>query len=348
VNNGDVPVTLDSVLIADNPLMPGTSTQFTFSGSLSLLPLDQSIPPHDTVRFTVYFAPTGTSSALANIVYVWDTSQTGATFTTVNTLSGEGYQLGTVISARKEYGASLTDSIYSKHATDTFNVPIALKQTLPVEAQAYGYVFDLTYRNDLFDVISITLPPGASFPSGWPMYDSNSTGDKTIHFKVTSPQPITTQSELASIRYEVVVSKDSVSDFVLANGAFLDKSGNQLCYIATEHIPGTFISQDLCGNVALRQYLQSGVQAVSIANPIPNPFNSTTTLNYNVFAAGTPITIELYNMLGEKVQTIMKDRVHAIGGYAQQLSAEGLSSGTYMIKVSSPTSIKTQSIVLSR
>jgi hypothetical protein len=65
----------------------------------------------------------------------------------------------------------------------------------------------------------------------------------------------------------------------------------------------------------------------------PNPFNPSTTISYSV-PFDADVTIEVFNLLGQKVQTLMNDFKKA-GRYQLTFDASGLSSGTYLYKLSS-------------
>lgn len=62
----------------------------------------------------------------------------------------------------------------------------------------------------------------------------------------------------------------------------------------------------------------------------PNPFNPSTNIEYVVEQYG-PVKIEIYNILGKKLETIV-DQVKQPGKYTVKWEAAGLVSGTYLYK----------------
>jgi hypothetical protein len=64
----------------------------------------------------------------------------------------------------------------------------------------------------------------------------------------------------------------------------------------------------------------------------PNPFNPQTTIPYDVWT-GAHVTITVYDLLGQKIATLV-DGIKAAGSYEVQFNASGLSSGVYFYQLS--------------
>ena len=65
----------------------------------------------------------------------------------------------------------------------------------------------------------------------------------------------------------------------------------------------------------------------SIQQNYPNPFNGQTTINYSV-QTGSDIEIEVYNVLGKKVATLV-DQYHTSGNYRTEFNGINLPNGLY-------------------
>lgn len=64
----------------------------------------------------------------------------------------------------------------------------------------------------------------------------------------------------------------------------------------------------------------------------PNPFNPTTTIEFRTPAAGR-VTLEVFNVLGQKVATLMNNEMVAAGKHSRSFDAKNLSSGMYIYRM---------------
>lgn len=76
----------------------------------------------------------------------------------------------------------------------------------------------------------------------------------------------------------------------------------------------------------------------------PNPFNSSTTIEYGMPEAG-PVVIEIYDLLGRKVKTLV-DEEQAAGTYQVVWDARDRSSGVYFYRITSGEFTETRRMVL--
>ena len=76
----------------------------------------------------------------------------------------------------------------------------------------------------------------------------------------------------------------------------------------------------------------------------PNPFNPTTIITYQV-PTGDPVKLELYDLLGRRVRTLVSEYQTA-GTHSATLRADNLSSGVYVYRLSAGGFIATKSLVL--
>ena len=75
------------------------------------------------------------------------------------------------------------------------------------------------------------------------------------------------------------------------------------------------------------------VAEFSLSQNYPNPFNPSTTIEFNIPRQGL-VNISVYNLLGEKVVTLVNDFMES-GKHKIQFNASELASGIYMVKMSS-------------
>ena len=70
----------------------------------------------------------------------------------------------------------------------------------------------------------------------------------------------------------------------------------------------------------------------SLRQNYPNPFNPTTTLSFTL-TDNTVVSLKIYNILGEEVQTLLHDEVMDEGVHEISFDASGLSSGVYFYRL---------------
>lgn len=76
----------------------------------------------------------------------------------------------------------------------------------------------------------------------------------------------------------------------------------------------------------------------------PNPFNPSTNITFDVAKTGL-VTVEIYNLLGQKVADLVNES-RAAGTYTVRFDASGLSSGVYIARFTAGNVVQTQKMML--
>lgn len=92
------------------------------------------------------------------------------------------------------------------------------------------------------------------------------------------------------------------------------------------------VSQDVPGQINLN------------AN-YPNPFNPTTQIPFELNQA-TNITLEIYDVMGRKVEVLVDNKVYGAGSHNVTFDASNLSSGVYLYRMTTPNLIQTRKLNL--
>jgi hypothetical protein len=82
----------------------------------------------------------------------------------------------------------------------------------------------------------------------------------------------------------------------------------------------------------------------SLAQNYPNPFNPTTTIRYQLQAAGK-VTLKVYDILGKEVAVLVNEE-QAAGTYSVTFDAGSLSGGIYFYRLQAGTFVETRKLVL--
>mgnify|MGYP001558605779 CR=1 FL=1 len=82
----------------------------------------------------------------------------------------------------------------------------------------------------------------------------------------------------------------------------------------------------------------------SLEQNSPNPFNPTTTIEYELPWAEV-VSLKVYNVLGEEVRTLVNETKMA-GRYRQSLNGKDLASGVYLCRLTAGTFTQTRKLIL--
>ena len=79
----------------------------------------------------------------------------------------------------------------------------------------------------------------------------------------------------------------------------------------------------------------------------PNPFNPSTSIRFELAKSG-PVTLKVYNTLGQLVTTLIDAKPYTAGRYSVSWNAAGLPSGVYLYKLEAGGVVQTQRMTLLR
>ena len=361
-NNGSQPLTLKKLEILATSTLPNP-TEFTFTNGTQTLDVNTVYPKGGYSKwYPVIYRPTMVGPASALIKCTWDSLRKDMfgndtipkqVFSS-DSLFGVGRIERDTLTARQSNGQP-----YSAIAGNNVDVPIRLLRALPDYAGAYGIAFQVTYRQDILNVDksnpNVTYGTNANgnvaiTPVGKPVVTDDGVGNETMTFTVSSVNPITTLvSDILTIHYQAMIAKDLTSDIKVSNPAFLDQNGKTLCYIYNDTIPGTFNHDYICGDTSLHIYLK-GETITRIVQITPNPSiaEAVPVLTYQVRQDNTPLTIEMFNALGEKVRTIERSDSHKKGEFNLPIGVRHMPTGLYVIRITTPSSVVSETFLIQK
>ncbi|UCE20029.1 MAG: T9SS type A sorting domain-containing protein [Gemmatimonadota bacterium] len=96
-------------------------------------------------------------------------------------------------------------------------------------------------------------------------------------------------------------------------------------------------------NIEINESEVTSLREYSLSQNYPNPFNAQTKINY-VIATDCMVTLEIYNLLGEKVTTLI-DAHQSPGTYAVSWDATDLPSGVYFFRINANSFTATRGMV---
>jgi hypothetical protein len=76
----------------------------------------------------------------------------------------------------------------------------------------------------------------------------------------------------------------------------------------------------------------------------PNPFNPSTTIRFGL-PAGSPVSVKVFNLLGQEVATLFEGRQSA-GVHTVRFDASNLGSGIYLYRVKAGSAVETKRMIV--
>jgi hypothetical protein len=247
----------------------------------------------------------------------------------------------------------------------TFNVPVYLTPTdtfslARKNITQFQFQFHIS-GSPLLTFVGTKIPP--TMPAGWtiaplpgtgtgagPSYTITGQGPALTNLNMTDTLVYLVFSGAKSTDIEeaqIVPDADNCTDNVSYN------NGNDTLYSTANYsvtLPapaglingGTVVFMDSCATIVGNNPHPT---ILSIAPAIPNPFTSSTLVQYTV-PAEAPVKLELYDALGQKMQTLVTN-VQKQGTYQMMMDGSSLRGGTYFLRLESGGQICSQRIILS-
>ena len=152
------------------------------------------------------------------------------------------------------------------------------------------------------------------------------------------------------MNFELMVAKDYNSKIAVSNAVFWGTSPTDtLCYVINQFDTALFTPNPLCGDSTLRTFLNGNTPTKIIGiTPNPSTDGGTPVVTYDVKENNVPLTIELFNALGERIRLVEKDQPHELGQYNLPIGVKNLPSGVYVLRITSPTNVESSQFVVQK
>ncbi|MGA1465153.1 MAG: T9SS type A sorting domain-containing protein, partial [Balneolaceae bacterium] len=169
---------------------------------------------------------------------------------------------------------------------------------------------------------------------------------------ITVPAPEVYTIDLYASEFNSYLASYEVDATNLAGGtAFITASGfiNPAANQDGEGFAVLAVFAD--GSTTLLESVTSSIEdgnefptAYTLSQNYPNPFNPSTTIQYSLPEVAE-VMLEVYNMLGQKVASLVEARQSA-GTYTIEFDGSGLASGTYMYRMQAGDFVQTRKFAL--
>jgi hypothetical protein len=263
--------------------------------------------------------------------------------------------VGQGVSVQRTIGVGSITAPPQYHTTDLGAQQIPIVADAPIDAnapdngtlEAYGYQFDVSWKRDVFNYNSITAPGGVTF--GPPIITYNAATDmETRTFRATSITPLTGETTLGTINVTAYLNKGDTTPIVPSNVEWFGQNDTTpLCYVSTGTTAAAFNFDKQCGNTEVQKFMQDSVVVTSIREIHPNPVRNNALVSYTV-RSQAPITIGIYDLLGNEVRRLVDGQVQQAGTHSITIQSEGLGSGSYYCRLTDGQQVSTKPFELEK
>jgi len=232
-----------------------------------------------------------------------------------------------------DVGQLLADT-YAASLASVLNIP-------PVEAKKFIMNAERQYRDQMIQYGRVLLLP-----------EEQSIGALAVFNAMIAEGFIK-----ALVGVDVIVTPELVADFIvqaiaLVAGDYQNELAQTLAYLDNQMQAHSIAT---C-NPPHRAGKEGDVTANAVASEFslhgnyPNPFNPSTTISFAVPEAAT-VTLEIYNVLGQRVRTLVKSETYQPGTWSAQWDGSNdagimLPSGAYFSRLVTPRSVFTKKMVM--
>ena len=240
------------------------------------------------------------------------------------------------------WGKSMHDAVQVTHTPGEHVIIITAAEDYYGQSEAMLYAGHETHAMDSM-MVSVVITPVNDAPVASFNIEQNQAGGSEFNFANTSNDA--RDPEGAIVQYEwnfgdgtISNEKDPYHNYSAVGDYSVtlkvtDNSGSEAEYSENVSVTVLTSSEDL-----------TNPNVYSLAQNYPNPFNPSTLIQYSIAEPGN-VTLEVYNMLGQKVAQLVNGTQNA-GAHTIQFDASALSSGVYIYQLKSGSYLETRKMML--
>lgn len=344
-NTGTEPAFVTYVVILDT-LGASGAKQFAFANGTDTTQVGLALDTGQSISFKVKFNPSTNTPATAWIVYHLQVlSEPRIDTVLLQKLTGTGLHYANTVTAQR----AAADTVYHAVVGTDVTVPVRLTNNFDPNAKVFGFTYKLRYKRDMFDVKTVAAAAGltGSTNTPAPVLDPTDPTYEILTITQTSSTAITNIDVVANVGFTYMLNLDNSTPIQVSDVAFMDQAGNTVCWVTPDAIPGSFQGSDVCGDRTLRDVLD-GKTPSWIQSIRPNPTRSSASVEYGIRDNNTPVKIELYDLLGKKVQTVVPTTFTTSGEHTVTIESETLTAGTYIVRLSAGSLVQSARLVVTK
>jgi hypothetical protein len=157
---------------------------------------------------------------------------------------------------------------------------------------------------------------------------------------------------VASLQCRAVAGSRTVTNLEIINAEW----GSTSATVRPPWERQVFVEKSTAGSFSTLVSSAGGKRLITSANSLPkplltlvhpNPANEIVSLSYTLFEAAS-VSVEVLNMKGERVQTLLPKSSHTEGEYSLSSSVRSLPTGTYVVRLQANGEAVMQRFVIGR
>ena len=206
-----------------------------------------------------------------------------------------------------------------------------------------GVDITIQFDHELFQLENVTFIQDELANSGYNLMYNQVTGNITI--ASYAMMNLTNIEEFIELEFSILESEMESGEIQITNFIFnemisesgfelLDDFGNS---IMTDHVIINIVNLDIENNVLPQSY--------KLYQNKPNPFNPVTEISFDLPKA-TYVTIEIYDITGDKVIQLVKNMTYIAGHHKIKWDASNNPGGIYFYRIITDDFQKTNKMIL--
>lgn len=195
-----------------------------------------------------------------------------------------------------------------------------------------------------FDNIIVKIENADGYPGPHSPPNNNNFGDLLVSDKDTIPSYTRISLQYGTHSFHNFWREDQDSLFYITlNDTILSITG-VLSFASNNYKLIPRKNDDFDGISEIRQ--EEGLLTnYGLLQNYPNPFNPSTRIEYNLPVAGN-VTLKIFNILGQKVRTLLNNEYKISGKHIVEFNADGLPSGIYLYRIQVNDYFKVMKMIL--
>jgi len=240
------------------------------------------------------------------------------------------------------WGASMHEQVIVTHDPDNHAISFSAAEDFYGQTEAMLYAGHMDHVMDSMKV-SIIITPVNDLPTASFEFNQGDNGSSEFTFTSTSTDARDPEGAIVSYAWDFGDGRSSSDAAPYHN--YTEAGNYTVRLLVTDNGGGEAeFTQQVSVSSVVSIDDETKPMVFALKQNYPNPFNPSTSIQYSI-AESSPVTLEVFNMLGQKVAQLV-NTTQTAGNYSVQFDAAGLSSGVYLYQLRAGSYLETRKMML--